>query len=252
MKTLRWIRCLVALVFTAGALLPFAPPVHAAEPSPSASLFAVQVAKPVVGRVGEDVTVNYKVINKWNQPRTDWVIELHAAPNTTFSTFPGHDCTGRSPGAVMVCKPNGPYPPGTTEESFKVRIRWAEGGPGGLGMVWLHRPGISGPNDRYAVVGTGGPAPSASKTPSRRPMVSPVVTVSDVPVDESGSPTNIVEDTESEPPSAQASASKPVGLATGLWIGVGAILVSLGLLAGLLVLRRGNGGGDEASDPLGQ
>jgi hypothetical protein len=240
MKSLSWLRSLIALVLASGAALAFAPDAHAAPvPTPS-SFLVVEVARPVTGRVGEVITVNYTVTNTAKESISDRVIELRAAPNTDLVTGSGRDCVGRDPKRILVCKPNGVYRPGKTDESFTIRVNAPSGGPTGYGIVWIRRntTGGSGPIERYLVTGTGGPSPTASRSPTRRATVS-VPAVPTESVDESGAAPNVVEaEGSGGPETTQAAARESVGLATGMWIGVGTILIGLGLLATLLVMRR--------------
>jgi hypothetical protein len=238
------VRAMVVLMVSLGATLTFAPFAHAVEPPQLLSVLASDAE----GRVGDIVTVQFKVVNRSNQARTNLFIDVIAPSNAELATYPGHDCTGRNPKQRVTCRANQPYPNGTTVESFTVRIRAANGFDG---TVRLHASLTDGAgvSDRYAVKGTGaGTSPAPSRSATRRPTASvPVApTVTD---EETAAPGGGVEP-ETETTTAQASAGEPAGLATGMWIGGGAILIGLGLIAWLLVMRRREGDVDEDQLPI--
>jgi hypothetical protein len=231
------VRAMVVLMVSLGATITFAPFAYAIEPP---QLLSVQ-ASDAEGRVGDIVTVQFKVINRSNQTRTNLFIDVVAPSNAELATYPGHDCTGRTPKQRVTCRANQPYPNGTTAESFTVRIRAANGIDGTVRLRASLTDG-TGVSDRYAVKGTSGASPTPSRSATRRPTasvpVAPTVTDEETAVVESS-------ELETDPTTAQASAGEPAGLATGMWIGGGVILVGLGLLASLLVLRRREGDEDD-------
>jgi hypothetical protein len=247
MRFSRTVHGLIALVTTAGAALAFAPfatpAAYAAEaPQP----LAVQVTD-AAGRVAEVVTIEYKVINRSNQPRANMSIDVTAPSNTDLVSYPGRACVGRDPTQRVTCKANKAYPVGTTTESFTVRIRSARGTSGTV-RLYVSLTDSGATFDRFSVSGTARSSPSTSSSPTRRAPVTPLTTEPEVPTEESGA-ANVVEEAGTEPTTARASAER-AGVATGMWIGIGAILVSVGLLATLLVLRRREGDADSEEPQL--
>lgn len=216
------------LVTTVG----FAPPAGAAVAG-----LEIKTTREVQGKVGDKVAVGFEVTNrsKIDAPANDVIITIQAPGNAQLdpADYPQPRCGQISGGRTVNCHPGGPIAAGkSVQGSFKIVLKTAGNGNGRVAV----KPGSS--NDAFGVQVTGGPSPTATKSPTARASRSQTAAPTDTAGDQTIAPPeagNGAVPLAEDPPKTTKTSG---GMSFGFWVGIVAIVAALGLVGSLFYFRR--------------